>query len=169
MIKIQLLTIFLLVLLATSVSAAEKNTLKAVKGKPPAPEFDLQDIDENRHRLSQYRGKVVIINFWASWCPPCRYEMPSMEKAYQALRQEGIEILAINIGEDADTIFKFTADYNVTFPLLMDLDSAIIKQWPVMALPTSFVISPEGKIIYRAVGGRDWHHENIVKKLKALR
>lgn len=165
----QIIIFLLLVLPVASVPAAFKTSLKEVQGRPHAPEFVLKDINDKEHRLSQYRGKVVIINFWASWCPPCRYEMPSMETAYQQLKKENIVILAINIGEDEDTIFTFTADYNVTFPLLMDQDSMIIKQWPVMALPTSFVLDTQGRIVYSAVGGRDWHHESVVKRLKALR
>ena len=140
-----------------------------MKDKPLASEFVLKDIDGKEYRLSQYRGKVVVVNFWATWCPPCREEMPSMERAYEKLKKSGILILAINIGEDEDAIFKFTADYPVSFPLLMDQDSRVINQWPVTALPTTYVVDPEGRIVYRAIGSREWDNEALLKKLEALR
>jgi len=149
--------------------AAGRQSLHAVKERPLATEFELKDIDGKVYRMSQYRGKVVIVNFWATWCPPCREEMPSMERAYEKLKKSDIEILAINIGEDEDAIFKFSADYPVSFPLLMDQDSRVIKQWPVTALPTTYVIDPEGRIVYRAIGSREWDGEEILKKLNALR
>jgi peroxiredoxin len=116
-------------------------------GNIPAPDFSLQDIDGNLHRLSEYRGRPVIINFWATWCPPCREEIPSMNRAWQVLREEGIAMLAINVGEDEDTIFVFTADYPADFPLLLDQSGDIIGQWPVKGLPTTYVIAPDGSII----------------------
>jgi len=110
---------------------AEANLLHPVEGQPQAIDFTLKDIDDNVHRLSDYRGKVVIVNFWATWCPPCRFELPSMERLWQAIQKEEVVMLAINIGEDADTIFTFTSDYPVTFPLLMDRDSTVVKSRPV--------------------------------------
>ncbi|MGD9000114.1 MAG: TlpA disulfide reductase family protein, partial [Granulosicoccaceae bacterium] len=83
--------------------SAQPNVLHPVQGQPPAPGFELKDIDDRLHRLSDYRGKVVIVNFWATWCPPCRFELPSMEKLWQATQDKDVIMLAINIGEDADT------------------------------------------------------------------
>ncbi len=151
--------------------AAEKSgqTLTPLADRPPAPEFDLLDMDGARHRMSDYRGRVVIVNFWATWCPPCREEMPSMQRAYEQLREEGIEILAINIGEDEDTIFAFTADYPVEFPLLLDLDSATIQSWPVRGLPTTFVVDPQGRLAHRAIGGRAWDDSDLLATVRALK
>ncbi len=148
---------------------AESNVLHQVEGQPLAADFTLNDIDDNVHRLSDYRGKVVIVNFWATWCPPCRFELPSMERLWQAVQNKDVVMLAINIGEDADTIFTFTTDYPVTFPLLMDLDSSVLQQYPVLGVPTSFVIDPEGRIIYRAVGTREWDDEAIIQQILSLK
>ncbi len=149
--------------------AAQRQSLHEVKDKPLASDFVLKDIDGKEYRLSQYRGTVVLVNFWTTWCPPCRDEMPSMERAYEKLKKSGIIILAINIGEDEDAIFKFTADYPVSFPLLMDQDSSVIKQWPVTGLPTTYVVDPKGHIVYRAIGSREWDDEALLQKLEALR
>jgi thiol-disulfide isomerase/thioredoxin len=162
--------VFMLALSTPGSSFAEKQWLHEIPNKVQAPEFKLLDFDGKTHRLSDYKGKVVIVNFWATWCPPCRYEMPSMEKARLLFENDPatknkIVILAINVGEDADTIFTFTADYPVNFPLLLDLDSQVIKQWPVIGLPTTYVVDPKGKIVMRAIGSREWDDANIVKQL----
>jgi peroxiredoxin len=144
-------------------------TLTPVPGNIPAPDFSLQDTDGNLHRLSEYRGRPVIINFWATWCPPCREEIPSMNRAWHVLREEGVAMLAINVGEDEDTIFVFTADYPADFPLLLDRSGDIIGQWPVKGLPTTYVIAPDGSIAYRAIGGREWDDDDLLDVIRKLK
>ena len=163
--------ISILVLLNGLVSSAwaESNILHSVEGQPLASEFELTDIDDNVHRLSDYRGKIVIVNFWATWCPPCRFELPSMEKLWQLVQKEDVIMLAINVGEDADTIFTFTSDYPVTFPMLMDNDSSVTAKYPVQGIPTTFIISPDGRIIYRAVGTREWDDKKLIKTILVLK
>lgn len=142
--------------------------LSPVKDKPVAPEFTLPDLDGKIHRLSDYRGKVVILNFWATWCPPCRFEMPSMQTAWLQTKDRGVVILAINVGEDEDTIFTFTGDYPVEFPLLLDKDSKVIRQWSVRGLPTTYIVGPDGRIIYSAIGGRHWDDPKLLEKIMEL-
>ncbi len=133
-----------------------------------APEFELKGEDGTLYRLSDYRGQVVILNFWATWCPPCREEMPSMERAWQKIKEKGIVIIAVNVGEDEDTIFAFTGEYPVTFPLPMDIDGAVIKKYPVVGLPTTYIISPEGIVTHRAVGPREWDHSQLLDQLRNM-
>jgi peroxiredoxin len=162
----------LVVLLAGIGSAAAQSApspLHPVPERPMAPDFSLRDIDGATHRLADYRGQVVIVNFWATWCPPCREEMPSMQRAWERLKDQGIVILAIDVGEDEDTIFTFTADYPVEFPLLMDIDSSVIQSWPVRGLPTTFIIDPQGRMVYRAIGTRDWEDPALLEALRKLR
>lgn len=92
-----------------------------------------------------------------------------MNRAWQHLRTEDVVILAVNTGEDADTIFVFTADYPADFPLLLDRDGAVIAQWPVKGLPTTYVVAPDGSIAYRAIGGRAWDDPGILAAIRALR
>ena len=146
-----------------------EQVLHEVEGRPMAPDFKLRDIDGKLHALADYRGGVVVLNFWATWCPPCRFEMPSMERGQNLTAADGVVFLGVNVGEDADTIFTFTADYPVTFPLLMDKDSRVIQQYPVVGLPTTYVIDPQGRMVYQAIGTRDWDHEAILKQLKSLK
>jgi len=152
-----------------SVAIAKNEPLHPVKGTPQAAEFTLLDIDDKTHSLLKYRGRVVIVNFWATWCPPCRDELPSMERAWKIFKKHDVVLLGINVGEDADTIFEFTANYPVTFPLLLDLDSKVTKSYPVIGLPTSYVIDPEGRIIYQAIGTREWDAKVLIKKILALK
>ena len=143
--------------------------LHEVADRPQASDFSLPDMDGEMHRLTGYRGKVVIVNFWATWCPPCRFELPSMEKAYAILKEKDIVMLAINVGEDSDTIFSFTADYPVTFPLLLDKSGGVIDKYPVIGLPTSFIINPQGQIVYRVIGTREWTDPELINKVIQLK
>ena len=149
--------------------AAEPQPLHDVPGKPLAADFELKDTNGEIHVLKDYRGRVVIVNFWATWCPPCRFELPSMERAYAKLQKDDIEILAINVGESEDIIFTFTADYPVTFPLLMDLNSSVINRYPVIGLPTTYVVDPKGHLVYRAIGTREWDNKKLLEKIRALK
>jgi peroxiredoxin len=160
--------ILILILSLFSLPLFAGQSMTAIPGKIAAPDFELIDTDGNTHRLSDYRGKTVIINFWATWCPPCREEIPSMNRAYEVLADENVEILAINMGEDEDTIFIFTADYPADFPLLLDQDGAVIAEWPVKGLPTTYVVAPDGSIAYRAIGGREWDDPVFLEQIRAL-
>ena len=160
----------LVVLLAalTGMAHAEQK-MTAIPGKIMAPDFALQDTEGKMHRLSDYRGKPVIINFWTTWCPPCREELPSMNRAWHLLEKEGIAMLALNMGEDEDTIFIFSADYPTDFPILMDQSGEVIEQWPVKGLPTTYVIAPDGTFAYRAIGSREWDDKVLLDAVRALK
>jgi thiol-disulfide isomerase/thioredoxin len=146
------------------------HNLTPVEDAPPAPPLRLMDLDDEEIDLEVLRGKVVVVNFWATWCPPCRREMPSLERLKLATAEHGVEVLAVNIGEDVDTVFAFTGtlDPQPTFPLLLDLDSGSLAAWKVKGLPTTYVVAPDGHIAYRAVGGREFDHPEIIEQLVAL-
>lgn len=143
--------------------------LTRLEDAPEAADFSLKDLDGKEHRLSEYRGKVVIVNFWATWCPPCREEMPSMQRAWEQLKQEGVLMLGVDVGEDEDTIFQFTANYPVDFPMLLDRDTKVLEQWPVRGLPTTFIVDPDGRIVYQAIGGREWDDPELMAAIRALK
>ena len=92
-----------------------------------------------------------------------------MNRAWRLLREDGVAMLAINVGEDADTVFVFTADYPAEFPLLLDITGEVIGQWPVKGLPTSYVIAPDGTLAYRAIGGRAWDDARLVETIRRLK
>ena len=168
----RLLVLIIGVLLQAGAALAadvQQQTLPALAKSFRAPNFTLQGEDGKTYRLSEYRGKVVVLNFWATWCPPCRYEMPSLERAWSMLKDKDVVVLAINVGEKADVIFEFTGQYPMSFALPMDLDGTVIKQYPVTGLPTTYVINPDGMVTHRAVGSREWDDPRMMNALLKLR
>lgn len=161
--------LMLLTMLTATVTAAAPTAITFVKEKPPAPDFTLKDMDEETYTLKSFAGKPVIINFWATWCPPCRAELPAMNRAWQKVKDKGVAMVAINVGEDDGTIFAFQADYPIDFTVLLDEDGKTVKRWPVRGLPTTFVLDPQGRIVYRAVGGREWDDDALLQKVLDLR
>ena len=134
-----------------------------------APALRLPDLDGKLHKLGDLKGKLVVVNFWATWCPPCRREMPSLERLRRKLGDQGLAVLAVDVGEDADTVFSFTGqlDPAPAFPLLLDKDSRAMQDWKIRGLPTTFVVDAQGRVIYRAVGGREFDNEALVEVLRA--
>lgn len=135
-----------------------------------APALKLKGLDGKMHDLAQFRGRVVLINYWATWCPPCRREMPSMERLMQALKGEPFVVLAVDVGEDAETIETFTGqlDTELTFPILLDARSHAMQAWKVAGLPTTFLVDRQGRIVASAVGGREFDHPEIIQTIRDL-
>ena len=136
----------------------------------PAPDFVLEDMDGERHALEDFHGKVVLVNFWATWCPPCRREMPSLERLYQNMKGKAFVVLAVNQWESPDHVFSYMGDLSVfpTFPILFDSKSALSEAFGVKGLPTSFILDKQGRIVYRAIGGREFDHPEVEKMIDAL-
>lgn len=134
-----------------------------------APEFALADLAGNRVRLSDHRGHVVLLNFWATWCPPCRAEMPSMEKLYQAYRDRGLLILAISGDRTGQsTVEAFVQEVGVTFPILLDPANEVFAQYGVRGLPTSYLLDRQGRIVSAEAGARDWNSQVARRVVEAL-
>jgi thiol-disulfide isomerase/thioredoxin len=130
--------------------------------------FTLSILDGQSTTLSAYKGKVLILNFWATWCGPCREEMPSMEILYKRFKNNGLEILAIDGGEDDTTVRQFIKNSNYTFPILMDRNGMVNYVYGIQAIPTSFIIDREGKILIRIIGSIKWDTPEIIKAFDAL-
>lgn len=143
------------------------HSLTAVENPTEAPALRFNDLDEEIVDIKSLKGKVVVVNFWATWCPPCRREMGSLEKLYQAAKDKNVKVLAVNIGEDIDTVFSFmgTVEPSPNFKMLFDTEGESMSTWGVKGLPTTFILDKEGKIVYRAVGGREFDHPELLQKL----
>lgn len=125
-----------------------------------APDFTLTNLEGEKVSLSDYRGKGVLLNFWASYCDPCKREMPAMEKQYQAMKDEGIEILAVNIAESHVAINSFKNRFGFTFPILLDRDRSITNRYGIIPIPTSFFIDSNGIVVAKVTGEMD---EGLIK------
>jgi len=165
----QLMAVSLVLFVALASGAQAQQTLQPFGGGMMAPEIALSNLDDEAVTLEQYRGKVVIVNFWATWCPPCRKEMPSMQRAWQDLQQNDVMMLAVHVGGNADQVWQFVSEFDLDFPILIDDTSRVSRSWPMRGLPTTFVIAPDGKIAYMAIGGREWDDPGILAMIYALK
>ncbi|MCZ8538905.1 thiol-disulfide oxidoreductase ResA [Psychrobacillus psychrodurans] len=111
-----------------------------------APDFALVDMNGEKHQLSDYKGKGVFLNFWGTWCKPCEREFPLMDKQYQVYKDQGLEILAVNIGESDFAVQKFIDRKGLTFPVLIDDKKSVMETYKINPLPTTLLINPNGKI-----------------------
>ncbi len=121
-----------------------------------AKNFILKNLDGDSIELAQLRGRWVFLHFWASWCGPCRKEMPTINQLASKLDADEISILMVNTAENEDTIFSFLGEISMDLPVYMDRSGEVTEVWKPRGLPTSFLIDPAGQVRYQAIGGREW-------------
>ncbi|USK73290.1 thiol-disulfide oxidoreductase ResA [Peribacillus frigoritolerans] len=144
-------TIILLLLGAALVFALYTNFTKdkneSLRKGSEAPNFVLTDMEGKEHKLSDYKGKGVFLNFWGTYCKPCEYEMPYMENQYKNFKDQGVEILAVNVGESDYAVNNFITKHDLTFPVMIDKGREVENAYRVDILPVSFLVDKEGKVI----------------------
>ena len=149
-----------------------QNGFDVVTKEITAPDFTLTNLDGQEVSLSDYRGKVVLLNLWATWCPPCRSEMPSMQELYERFPRENFTILAVAAPnpprETRQKIEEFISNGSYTFPVLLDDSHSVYRRYGSGSVPTSWIVDPDGNLAARLVGARDWNEETIVNALKKL-
>ena len=154
---------------SASSSRPSHEPIKLVALGDAAPDFQLEDTTGKKFSLSDLRGKVVLVNFWATWCPPCRAEMPSMEKLNQAMVGEDFVMLAINVEENARAVVPaFLEKSPHTFSVLYDDQAVVQKLYGVYKFPESFVIRKDGIIDDKVIGAIDWAHPETIAYFKGL-
>ncbi len=147
--------------------AALAAELKIWKGGPP-PALALKDLDGRPHRLADYKGQVVLINFWATWCAPCRDEMPSIQRLKEKLDGRPFVVLAVNLDEPESRIRKFLSEMRLDFVVLLDPERWVAKAWEARILPASFIIGTDGRVRYTLVGEINWDNEHVVARITEL-
>lgn len=137
---------------------------------PPRPGTDFRLTDQwgVGHSLEDYRGKVVVLNFWASWCRPCVSEMPALEKAWKTLRADQVQVVGIAVNETSADIRRFLQKQSVSFPLLPDDDATVTGEWRVIGLPTTYVLNQQGEVASRFVGPYEWDSPDSLEYLRLL-
>jgi thiol-disulfide isomerase/thioredoxin len=142
--------------------------LPALRQRVASVDFALPLVNQKSLALGDLRGKVVFLNFWATWCGPCRAEMPSMEALYQRFKDEGLEILAVNYGESEQKVAAFFEQLNLSFPSALDSTGQVNGLYGVAALPTTYIIDREGNILSRVVGSINWNTPKLFAAFEAL-
>ena len=130
--------------------------LQTPKEEVEAPDFSLPDLTGKKIRLKDFRGKVVFLNFFATWCAPCRLEMPAMERLHWSYKDKGLVVLAVDIRESAKTVRAFTQELKLSFPALLDQKGSVAYTYSVRPVPATYLIGRDGKILGRAFGAREW-------------
>lgn len=132
----------------------------------PAPTTHLKDIDGGAYKLEKNKGSLVFVHFWASWCVPCRKEMPAIQRMWNILGKEGLKIALINTAEDEDTVFSFLSIHAPNIRALMDSDGLITEKWRPRGLPATYLVDQNGNIQYQALGGRPWDDKTYLEFLR---
>jgi len=134
-----------------------------------APDFSLPRVGEEGVRsLESYRGQVVLLNFWATWCKPCEEEMPAMERLYRSLADVPFELVAVSVDESPGPVEAFRERYGITFPILLDAEQEAARAYQTFRFPESFLIDGQGEVVHRYVGPRDWDAPEYEARIREL-
>ena len=159
----------LLILLATPLYGDVMQSMRVDALQGPAEDFTLNDLSGQPQSLSQWRGKLVLLNFWATWCGPCRSEMPGMERLWQRYRDEGLVIVAVSVDEGMERrVAKFVDILQLSYPILLDPESKVSDGYQVSGLPYSLLIDRNGELIARVVGEREWDSDEAFNLIEQL-
>ena len=171
--KRHLVALFLIVLCPAVSGAAQDGALKKLgfmvqEGSMEAPGFTTEDAAGTRVDSASFRGRLVVLNFWATWCPPCRLEMPAMERLYQEFRGKGLEVVAVNFMESPELVRAFAEEQELTYPMLLDSRAEIAERYGVMRLPETVLIGRKGEVIAKTIGYKDWYKDDMRGLVAAL-
>jgi peroxiredoxin len=161
---------FILIILTFAFLTAEAPSpwsIDELMGKR-APEFTLKDLNDKTISLSSLKGNVVLINFWATWCPPCRAEMSSLNNLYREYKNNGLSVIAVSTDRSISSVKDFLSKKQLELPVLMDSDSKVSRQFKVFSLPTSFLLDKNGVIVQKFLGEEEWDSPEMKKKIREL-
>ncbi|WP_186671052.1 thiol-disulfide oxidoreductase ResA [Sporosarcina sp. BP05] len=160
-------TIVLLLLVSAVVyTIASKDKVRVLAVGDKAPDFELVDLEGNKQRLSDYKGEGVFLNFWGTWCGPCKKEMPYMENQHIAFEEKGVNILAVNIAESNLKVETFIEQYGLTFPIVIDKDKSVKEAYNIVPLPTTFLINKDGRI--EKIITREMSEKEIISLMESI-
>ncbi|MEJ1354213.1 MAG: TlpA disulfide reductase family protein [Candidatus Sedimenticola sp. (ex Thyasira tokunagai)] len=149
-------------------TSAFGGALQPYTGDPTPPALSLMDIAGKRYSLDKYKGEVVLINFWATWCPPCVKEIPSLGRLKKKMAGRGVEVLSVDVGEPVETVRAFLKRIPAAFPVLLDGAGKTVSPWQIRAFPTTYLIDRQGLIRYAYFGGLEWDAPEVVKVIESL-
>lgn len=171
----QFLFVVLILLGLHSLLEGEKDALfskigiQPIKGKRKAPDFCLENLSGKKVELKDFKGKVVFINFWATWCVPCKAEMPSMEALYQQFKEKDFLFLGISVDYGGlKPVKEYIEKHRYTFPVLIDSKCEVLGLYEVRGIPTTFIIDKKGRMIGKAIGPKNWKSQEVISLLNQL-
>lgn len=135
---------------------------------PEDPRFDLPRLEGDRQSLEGYRGEWVVLNFWATWCPPCRMEMPSLDQLQETFREDSLRVVTINVQQSPSTIRQFKRNYGFELPVLIDGTGEVTKRYGATGLPETWVIDPAGRAVFKIDGALHWNEPSTVDLFERL-
>jgi peroxiredoxin len=139
--------------------------IEDVMGKE-APQFTLKNLSGEEISLASFRGKVILINFWATWCKPCKVEMPSLNELYNTFKDRGLVVLGISIDSSEKPVEKFLKKIPLDFPILLDSEVEVPKEYKVFAYPSTFLIDKRGVLKEKFIGEIDWSEREIIERVE---
>lgn len=140
----------------------------AIPEKGPAPDFTLKSRQGHNVKLSEHRGEVIMINFWASWCAPCRKEMPLLEELYQRYKDGGFTLLGVNVEEDSNSAKALLREVQVSFPILFDNSNKVSEMYKVEAMPSTIILDRDGKVRFMHKGYQPGYEDEYQKQVREL-
>jgi len=167
-IRVIAFSLFLLLPLPCAVGLGNTPAGGGVEVGKPAIDFTLPDLAGKKIALSDYKGKVVLLNFWATWCPYCVEEMPSLQLLYDRNKGKKFELLAVSIGEELSDVKKFSGKGGYRFEVLLDKDKNVGRQYQAFSIPRTYIIDKKGIIVDKIIGSRNWIKDPLVRKIDKL-
>jgi len=155
-------------ILAAALAVAANTAAPAIAPSTTAPDFTLHTMNGPNLRLAEQRGRVVMVNFWATWCGPCREEMPQLNRLYQKYRSAGFVLLGVNVDDDTRKAADVAGKLGVTFPVLLDTDKAVSKLYDLSTMPSTVLIDRDGKVRYVHRGYLNGYEDNYEKQIREL-
>ena len=173
---LQCLSVILILLISFSFTAEggeddffSKMRINPIKGNKKAPDFFLTDLNGKEVEIKQFKGKVIFLNFWATWCGPCKEEMPSLEVLHRQFKEKNFVLLTISVDyEGIKPVQELINKHQYTFPVLLDPKGETLDLFEVKGIPTTFLIDKKGKMVGKAIGPRDWKSVEVVSLLNLL-
>jgi peroxiredoxin len=153
---------------APAVSLVQAAGFMPLPQPKPAADFALQDLEGRTRHLHELHGKVIFLNFWATWCPPCRQEMPAIDRLYQSLRQRPFVVWAVDMQESREQVASYIEQDGLHFAVLLDVDGHVSSLYGVRGLPTTYLIDCSGSLVGQALGPRQWDRDEVRTLLAAL-
>ena len=151
-----------------AINELRSSGLQIIKSGTKAPDFNISGFSGKNVKLSEYKGKVVLLNFWASWCPPCKAEMPSIQKLYDTLKSSKFTVMAIDVGEPKENGANYIKNNKFTFPVFFDAKNDASSEYSVSSIPATYIIDKNGYLIAGMIGSFEWDNEKVVKALDLL-